>query len=254
MNAYEEAIAVKAMLDRGLTEQGAAQALGWPAQRVAARVKLLELPEKAQATVGAGVLPLSYVDTLRAIRQVSAEVLELLVDFVDANEGYVDQLQRDVPRLLRAAIRETDSKVFVATLTNIDAHQIEALRLAKGSVAGYQGVAELNKKINPYSYGSPSIRFADAEVDQARTAGGTCGYYVPADKRIVIDSTMASNARVSVLCHELAHALVRADRQDEDPQLHYASEDLVVESVAFTVVRSLGINASVSTTLSSSEP
>lgn len=32
LNPYEEAIAVKAMLDRGLTEDGAAQALGWPQQ------------------------------------------------------------------------------------------------------------------------------------------------------------------------------------------------------------------------------
>ena len=30
LNPYEEAKAVKAMLDRGLTEDGAAQALGWP--------------------------------------------------------------------------------------------------------------------------------------------------------------------------------------------------------------------------------
>ena len=30
LNPYEEARAVKAMVDRGLTEEGAAQALGWP--------------------------------------------------------------------------------------------------------------------------------------------------------------------------------------------------------------------------------
>ena len=34
--------------------------------------------------------------------------------------------------------------------------------------------------------------------------------------------------------HELAHALVRADRQDDDPELDYASEELVVESVVFS--------------------
>jgi ParB family chromosome partitioning protein len=44
LNPYDEARAVKAMLDRGLTEDGAAQALGWPKQRVTARVKILELP------------------------------------------------------------------------------------------------------------------------------------------------------------------------------------------------------------------
>ena len=30
LNPYEEAVAVHAMLDQGLTEDGAAQALGWP--------------------------------------------------------------------------------------------------------------------------------------------------------------------------------------------------------------------------------
>jgi hypothetical protein len=47
------------MLERGLTEDGAAQALGWPKARVTARVKLLELPEQAQQLTGRGVIPLS---------------------------------------------------------------------------------------------------------------------------------------------------------------------------------------------------
>ena len=48
LSPYEEAKAVRAMLDRGLTEDGAAQALGWPKHRVTARVTILELPERAQ--------------------------------------------------------------------------------------------------------------------------------------------------------------------------------------------------------------
>jgi antirestriction protein ArdC len=43
--------------------------------------------------------------------------------------------------------------------------------------------------------------------------------------------------------HELAHAIVRLDRRPDDPELDYASEELVAESVAFTCVRSLGIAA-----------
>jgi antirestriction protein ArdC len=74
-------------------------------------------------------------------------------------------------------------------------------------------------------------------------ASGAAGYYVPSTKAIVIDCDMPINQRVSVSLHELAHALVRADRQNDDPKLDYASEELVVESVAFTVVRSLGIDA-----------
>jgi ParB-like chromosome segregation protein Spo0J len=48
LNPYEEAKAVRAMLDGDLSEDGAAQALGWPKARVPARVKILELPERAQ--------------------------------------------------------------------------------------------------------------------------------------------------------------------------------------------------------------
>lgn len=66
---------------------------------------------------------------------------------------------------------------------------------------------------------------------------------MPSTKAIVIDCTMAVNQQVSVTCHELAHALVRVDRQDDDPELDYATEELVVESVAFTIIRSLGIDA-----------
>ena len=62
LNPYEEAKAVRAMLDRGLTEDGAAQALGWPKTRVTARVKILELPERAQQLIGDDVIHLAAVD------------------------------------------------------------------------------------------------------------------------------------------------------------------------------------------------
>jgi hypothetical protein len=66
--------------------------------------------------------------------------------------------------------------------------------------------------------------------------GSAYGYYQPDTKRIVIDTQHSINQQTAVLCHELAHALVRADGRGDDPTLDYASEELVVESVAFTVV------------------
>jgi antirestriction protein ArdC len=74
-------------------------------------------------------------------------------------------------------------------------------------------------------------------------AGGARGFYEPSTKRIAVEVDMAVNQQAATLVHELAHALVRADRQAGDPQLDYATEELVAESVAFTVVRSLGIDA-----------
>ncbi|HEX5926534.1 MAG TPA: hypothetical protein VFY45_22075 [Baekduia sp.] len=67
------------MLDRGLTEDGAAQALGWPENSVRARVKILELPERGQQLIGEGVIYLSAVDQLRAIGNIAPGPLDAVI-------------------------------------------------------------------------------------------------------------------------------------------------------------------------------
>jgi ParB family chromosome partitioning protein len=76
LTPLEEARAVQAMLDEGYTPDAAAQALGWSAQRVAARVKILKLSEAGQQLVGTGALALSAVDNLLRVGDVSAPVME----------------------------------------------------------------------------------------------------------------------------------------------------------------------------------
>jgi antirestriction protein ArdC len=75
-------------------------------------------------------------------------------------------------------------------------------------------------------------------------AGAAHGYLEPSSGRIVIDTDPAqsANARVATLAHELAHALVRADRQKDDPQLDYNAEEVVVETVSYCVCGSLGLD------------
>lgn len=73
--------------------------------------------------------------------------------------------------------------------------------------------------------------------------GGAHGYYEPATKQIVIGTELPANGQVKTLCHELAHALVRHDHQSEDPELDYAGEELVAESVAFTCLGALGVSS-----------
>ena len=123
------------MLDKGLTEDGAAQALGWPKARVTARVKLLELPEKARELVGTGVIPLSAVDQLRAIGTVSPQLLEVLVDYLDGDpDGHTwaaSQLLSDPGYVLDDALRESDSKAFAAYLHQLPSGAIDELRLGK---------------------------------------------------------------------------------------------------------------------------
>jgi antirestriction protein ArdC len=74
-------------------------------------------------------------------------------------------------------------------------------------------------------------------------AGGAHGYYESTSRRIVVDERMSANQRVKTLCHELAHALVRHDRQPDDPNLDYAGEELVAESVAYTCLGAVGISS-----------
>jgi antirestriction protein ArdC len=72
--------------------------------------------------------------------------------------------------------------------------------------------------------------------------GGSCAVV---EKVVTINDDQSINQRISVLCHELAHALVRHDRQADDPVLDYAAEELVAESVAHLAVSFLGLDASV---------
>jgi antirestriction protein ArdC len=76
----------------------------------------------------------------------------------------------------------------------------------------------------------------------APVSGGAHGYYQPSTDRIVVDDGLSANQRLKTLCHELAHALVRRDRQPNDPALDYAGEELVAESVAYTCVGALGVS------------
>src|SRR5215204_3673558 len=134
LNPYEEAKAVRAMLDHGLTETGAAQALGWPKARVSARVKLLELPERAQQMIGDGTIALSAVDQLRAIGTVAPNLLEVVVAYLDdGNAWAAERLAREPGWVLDAALASAggDSGVFAAHLQSASGHEIGELRLGK---------------------------------------------------------------------------------------------------------------------------
>jgi antirestriction protein ArdC len=72
----------------------------------------------------------------------------------------------------------------------------------------------------------------DVALEDTRPAGG---YMREADRHIAVNEHASVNQRCRTLVHELAHALVREDRQEDDPKLEYAEEELVAESVAMSV-------------------
>jgi antirestriction protein ArdC len=85
---------------------------------------------------------------------------------------------------------------------------------------------------------------SSVKLAQGAEMGDAHGFYEPVTKRIVIAGAFVENAQVKTLVHELAHALVRADRQDDDPTLTYAQEEFVVESIAYSVTGTLGFDTS----------
>ena len=173
LNPYEEAKAVRAMLDRGLTETGAAQALGWPKARVSARVKVLELPERAQQMIGDGTISLSAVDQLRAIGTVAPKLLEAVVAYLDdGNAWAAERLAREPGWVLDAALASAgDKAVFAAHLQSASGREIGELRLGKKSEQLYAECERLHRQLDRYAYGPPPVRFTEADVDRARAAG-----------------------------------------------------------------------------------
>jgi hypothetical protein len=73
---------------------------------------------------------------------------------------------------------------------------------------------------------------------------GCGGSYDVTTRAIAINLAASVNQRIKTLIHEIGHALVRAEPDDDDAAMTYDEEELVVESVAFTVCGSLGIDTS----------
>ena len=189
LTPYEEARAVKAMLDRGLTEHGAAQALGWPKTRVTARMKILQLPERAQQLVGDGVIALAAVDTLRAIGAVSSEVLDAVVAYIDdghAHEG--ERLLSQPGFVVGAALNHSEAKVFAAYLDAVNPRAIDELRLGKTVAQAYAEAEALHRKLDPHAYGPPRVRFSGSDLDQARAARVVIEF--PHGNPIIVDKSV----------------------------------------------------------------
>jgi antirestriction protein ArdC len=70
------------------------------------------------------------------------------------------------------------------------------------------------------------------------------GCYVPATQTLAINERKPVNHRVKTMVHEMAHALLRLEKDANDVPLRYSEEELVVESTAFTVCGSLGLDTS----------
>ncbi len=103
------------------------------------------------------------------------------------------------------------------------------------------GLADL---FEPLAGFATSIDYTVAVEEIPGSALGCCS---PSRQHIGVERISAefsANAQVGVEIHELAHALVRCDRREEDPQLTYGEEEVVVECVAHTVCATVGLDTS----------
>ena len=160
------------MLDRHLTEQGAADVLGSSINRVVARVKILRLPERAQRMVGHGAIPLSAIDQLLSIGRVAPALLDAVIAYLDdGNEWAAERLVSEPGWVLDAAMREGGVKTFAAYLDSVGTHEVTELRLGKRAEEQLAEAEKLHKHVTAYAYGPPPIRFNEQSIDQARAAG-----------------------------------------------------------------------------------
>jgi ParB/RepB/Spo0J family partition protein len=171
LTPLEEAKAVQAMLDEGYTLDGAAQALGWSRQLATARSKILKLPEVGQQLVGSGEIPVSAIDALLAITDVSPQLGEALVASVARGEVAGSQLVNNAGWAIGQALRDAGTDTFGAYLNTVHPNDLTSLRLGKKTDALVAEAEKLHKQVDQYAYGPPTIRFTDADVDQARAAG-----------------------------------------------------------------------------------
>jgi hypothetical protein len=159
------------MLDEGYTPDGVAQALGWSRQLVTARAKILRLPAVGQQLVGMGEIPVSAIDTLLAIGAVSPAIEQALCKAIAAQQIAGSQLVSSPGWAIGQVLRDAGKDVFGAYLNQVHDGDLTALRLGKKTDALVTEAEQLHRELDRYAYGPPTIRFSEADVDQARAAG-----------------------------------------------------------------------------------
>jgi hypothetical protein len=167
LTPLEEARAVQAMLDEGYTPEGAAQALGWSAQRVAARTKILKLSDAGQQLVGSGALPLGAIDNVLAVGDVSAPVMEAIVAAIGSQVIDGAQIAANPAWAIRQALGVRGAP-FAAPLGTL--RSIAGVGLGKRHTALMAEAEQLHRRVDPYAYGPPPVRFTVADVDQSPAA------------------------------------------------------------------------------------
>ena len=171
-NALAEARAIhRMMVEEGLTQTGAAKAAGLKPARVAAVLKILDLPEAAQALVGQGVIALAAIDPLLTIGAASATLLDAAVAHIAKHPQDCGELARNPGWLIsRSIANPRGAKAFAVGVGRVTGHTLESMALGKKVDALFAEIEELERKVLSYAHAQVAICLDDTEVDQARAA------------------------------------------------------------------------------------
>ena len=168
-----EARAVRRMMvEDGLTQAGAAQAAGLGRARVAAVLKILDLPQDAQTLVGQGVISLAAVDALLAVGEASTTLLDATIAHLVKHPRDSAELARNPGWFISRSVASTRAaKAFAVGVGRLTAHDLQRIALGKKVEALFAEVETLERKVLSYAHAHVEISLDDLEVDQARAAG-----------------------------------------------------------------------------------
>ena len=160
------------MVEDGLTQAGAAQAAGLGRARVAAVLKILDLPEDAQTLVGEGVISLTAVDALLAVGAASTTLLDATIAHIVKHPRDSGELARNPGWFISRSVASTRAaKAFAIGVGRLSAHDLQRIALGKKVEALFAEVETLERKVLSYAHAHVEITLDDVEVDQARAAG-----------------------------------------------------------------------------------
>lgn len=165
LTPYEEAIALQRAMDRGLTEDGAAQALGWSLQLLHNRQRILAMPEKLQPMAGFEI-PLNLVDPIARL----TEDFPLVGQAIAANVIEGERIRNFGEWFLtRMDTGDLDLSIWnISKSFRLD-HASDFKPKPKWRAATKRKIAELSK--GKESWELPTIHFLDEQVDQVRALG-----------------------------------------------------------------------------------
>jgi ParB/RepB/Spo0J family partition protein len=169
LDALARARGYRRLIDSGLTVKGVAQRLATTQARVREHLRILKLPEDAQAKLAAGDVPLRAVKALEALAAIAPGLATAAITQVlqpnDEYEPYtwVD-LERD-PLGVATLADQLPAGVYRAYAS----HPVEAFTLSEQAQTDLAALENL--------LGSPlgEVRFAHDDVEQARQLGAAHG-------------------------------------------------------------------------------